>query len=49
MEDCQEVLNKVFFKKYKPESKIGNGSFGSVYKGINVTNKQSIAMKFVNL
>jgi hypothetical protein len=26
--------DKIFFSKYKPEKKIGEGSFGKIYSGI---------------
>jgi hypothetical protein len=27
--------DKIFFSKYKPEKKIGEGSFGKIYSGTN--------------
>jgi hypothetical protein len=27
------ILNYVYFDKYKPEKKIGQGSFGKIYQG----------------
>ena len=27
--------SKIFFSKYKPETKIGEGSFGKIYSGTN--------------
>jgi hypothetical protein len=29
-----DLDNKVYFSKYKPENKIGEGSFGKIYSGI---------------
>jgi len=29
-----DVDNKIYFSKYKPEKKIGEGSFGKIYSGI---------------
>ena len=31
----EEIENKIFFGKYKPEKKIGEGSFGKIYSGKN--------------
>lgn len=31
--DVDEILNYVYFEKYKPERKIGQGSFGKIYQG----------------
>ena len=30
-----EILNYVYFDRYKPEKKIGQGSFGRIYQGKN--------------
>lgn len=30
-----EILNYVYFDRYKPEKKIGQGSFGKIYEGKN--------------
>lgn len=46
--DCsKEIIGKIFFKKYKVQKKLGQGSFGQVFKGINTTNNEDIAFKFV--
>ena len=37
--------NKIIFKKYKPISKIGEGSFGNVYSTIRLKDKSVFAMK----
>ena len=29
----QTIENKLYFGKYKPEKKIGEGSFGKIYSG----------------
>jgi hypothetical protein len=35
MKDNSDNLeNKLYFNKYKPEKKIGEGSFGKIYSGI---------------
>lgn len=31
-----DIENKIFFSKYKPEKKIGEGSFGKIYSGISL-------------
>ena len=38
-------LNKVFFKKFRVIKKIADGSFGSIYEGINTINNKPIAIK----
>lgn len=38
-------IGKIFFKKYKIEKKIADGSFGTVYKGINIQNNSLVAIK----
>lgn len=40
-------INKTFFKKYLCQEKIGKGSFGVVYSGINTMSKEQIAFKMV--
>jgi hypothetical protein len=54
MEDDQ-IVKFMYFEKYKPEKKIGEGSFGRIYQGnvysnisgINVEGNDKVAMKFV--
>ena len=41
-----ELINKIFFKKYQILKKIGKGSFGSVYLGKNISNDEHYAVKF---
>ena len=41
-----DLKGKLLFKKYKIINKIGKGSFGFVYSGENIQNKQKIAIKF---
>ena len=36
MEEDQ-ILNYVYFDRYKPEKKIGQGSFGRIYQGKKLT------------
>ena len=41
MNGKEEIENKIFFGKYKPEKKIGEGSFGKIYSGKIKFTKQS--------
>ena len=38
-------INKIIFKKYKLIKKIGQGTFGSIYEGINIRTKESVSVK----
>ena len=38
-------INKTIFSEYLIQKKIGKGSFGTVYQGIIISNKQKIAVK----
>ena len=38
-------INKIFFKKFKIIKKIAEGSFGSIYEGVNIETGASIAIK----
>lgn len=42
MTSCE---NKIYFSKYKPEKKIGEGSFGKIYSAININTNESFALK----
>ena len=46
MNNDDELINKVFFKKYKILKKIGKGSFGLVYLGKVINSTNYVAMKF---
>ncbi len=46
MSEFDLLDNKILFKKYKCMEKIGKGSFGCVYKGINILDKSEVAIKF---
>jgi len=39
------IENKIFFSKYKPEKKIGEGSFGKIYSAININSNENFALK----
>jgi serine/threonine protein kinase len=43
-----DVIGRIYFKKFKVIKKIGQGSFGQVYAGINTKNNEQVALKFVN-
>ena len=40
-----ELAGKIFFGKYKPEKKLGEGSFGRIYSAINVSDGEHYALK----
>ena len=40
-----ENINKIFFKKYKAIKLIAEGSFGSIYEGIDIKTKNRVAIK----
>ena len=46
MEGDKMLKNKLIFKKYKVLEILGEGSFGFVYKGKNMLNKELVALKF---
>jgi len=46
MNNKDELINKVFFKKYRILKKIGKGSFGLVYLGKVINSNNYVAMKF---
>lgn len=46
MNNNDQLINKVFFKKYKILKKIGKGSFGLVYLGKVINSNNFVAMKF---
>ena len=46
MKKNDELINKVFFKKYKMLKKIGKGSFGFVYLGKMINSNDYFAAKF---
>ena len=42
-----DFTNRLFFNKYKPVKKLGEGSFGKIYSAVNINNKQKFALKMV--
>lgn len=40
-----KIINKIYFEKYLCQKKIGKGSFGTVFEGINTKNNDKIALK----
>ena len=46
MNNKDELINKVFFKKYRILKKIGKGAFGLVYLGKVINSNNYVAMKF---
>ena len=40
-----KILSLIFFKKYKPLKIIGEGTFSVVYEGVNIQNKEKVALK----
>lgn len=45
----EDPINKIYFGKYQPEKKIGEGSFGKIYSAANIQTKEQFAMKFVKI
>ena len=43
-----DFTNRLFFNKYRPVKKLGEGSFGKIYSATNINNKQKFALKMVN-
>ncbi len=44
---ADDFTQRLFFNKYKPEKKLGEGSFGKIYSAVNITNQQKYALKMV--
>ena len=45
---ADEFTTRLFFNKYRPEKKLGEGSFGKIYSAKNISNGQKFALKMVN-
>ena len=43
-----QIENIIFFNKYKPSKKLGEGSFGKIYLAYNVSTKDKYAIKLEN-
>ena len=43
-----QIENLIFFNKYKPSKKLGEGSFGKIYLAYNVITKEKYALKLEN-
>ena len=43
-----EFTRRLFFNKYRPIKKLGEGSFGKIYSAVNINNNQKFALKMVN-
>ena len=44
----EQLIGKILFKHYKLKKKIGEGSFGRIYIGINIDTKEEYAIKLVS-
>jgi serine/threonine protein kinase len=42
-----DIEKKIYFHKYKPEKKIGEGSFGKIYSAVNIQTNEKYALKMV--
>lgn len=42
-----DISGKIFFKFYKAQKKLGEGSFGKIYTAINTKTKEEFALKLV--
>ena len=42
-----QLIGKILFKHYKLKKKIGEGSFGRIYVGVNMDTKEEYAIKLV--
>ena len=42
-----DFQRRLFFNKYKPVKKLGEGSFGKIYSAVNINNQQKFALKMV--
>ena len=50
MDDRNEdkLLGRILFKHFKLKKKIGEGSFGQIYIGIDINTKEEYAIKLVS-
>lgn len=58
MSNKDQLEDKIYFNKYKPDKKIGEGSFGKIYSGnimyliqsaSNINTGEKYALKFVQV
>ena len=47
--DDLSLIGKIFWNKYKITKKIGQGSFGRIYQGINLLTEELYAIKFEDI
>jgi serine/threonine protein kinase len=40
-----DFTKRLFFNKYRPVKKLGEGSFGKIYSAVNINNQQKFALK----
>ena len=45
MRISSSIENKIYFNKYKVDSKIGQGSFGNIYSAHHIQNGEKYALK----
>ena len=43
------LLRRIFFNKYQPDKKLGEGSFGKIYSAKNINTGERFALKMVRL
>ena len=41
------IIKMIVFDKYKPEKKIGEGSFGKIFSAIRISDQKKFALKIV--
>ena len=44
---ADDFTRRLFFNKYRPVKKLGEGSFGKIYSAVNINNQQKFALKMV--
>jgi serine/threonine protein kinase len=49
MSNNDGIEDKIFFSKYKPDKKLGEGSFGKIYSAININTQDKYALKLVRI
>ena len=46
-ESEEDFSKRLFFNKYKPVKKLGEGSFGKIYSAVNINDQEKFALKMV--